>query len=119
MDSIQIKDLALRAIIGVYPEERKEKQDVVLNILLYTNLFKAGKSDDLADTVDYKSLKKEIVGFVEVSSYNLIEALAHNVARLCLKDKRIIQAKVTIDKPGALRFAKSVSVTVERKQQRR
>jgi D-erythro-7,8-dihydroneopterin triphosphate epimerase len=114
MDEIQIKDLALRAIIGIYPEERREKQDVILNIRLFADLRIAAKSDDLRDTVDYKSLKKAIIALVEASSYKLIEALAGAVARLCLKEKKVKRAVVSVDKPGALRFAKSVSVILDR-----
>jgi len=114
MDMIEIKDLSLRAIIGIYPEERKEKQDVILNITLHADLRKAGKSDDLKDTVDYKTLKKKIISLVEGSSYNLIEALGEAVAALCLKEKKVKRAQVSIDKPGALRFARSVAVTVDR-----
>jgi FolB domain-containing protein len=114
MDTIQIKDLSLRTIIGIYPEERKEKQDVILNITLWTDLRKAGKSDDIRDTVDYKALKKEIIRQVDASSYSLVEALADAVAKLCLKNRKIKRVQVSVDKPGALRFARSVAVTVDR-----
>ena len=116
MDMIRIKDLSLRAIIGLYPEERKEKQDVIFNITLHANLCKAGKSDDIRDTVDYKTLKKDVIRLVEDSSFNLLEALAEAVAARCLADKKIKQVQVEIDKPGALRFARSVSVVVDRKR---
>jgi D-erythro-7,8-dihydroneopterin triphosphate epimerase len=116
MDIIRIQDLSLRTIIGIYPEERREKQDVLFNIALHADLRKAGKSDDLRDTVDYKALKQEIIRRVEASSFNLIEALAESVAQLCLKNRKIARVQVSVDKPGALRFARSVSVTVDRKR---
>jgi dihydroneopterin aldolase/D-erythro-7,8-dihydroneopterin triphosphate epimerase len=114
MDKIYIRDLALRCIIGVYPEERKNKQDVIINITLGTDLRAAGKSDSLNDTVDYKTIKLAVVDFVEKSSFNLIESLAEGIAEICLKDKRVLSATVAIDKPGALRFCRSVAVEVTR-----
>jgi D-erythro-7,8-dihydroneopterin triphosphate epimerase len=114
MDQIHIRDLSLRAIIGIYPEERREKQDVVFNIALFADLSAAGKNDDLQATVDYKTLKKRIIAMVEASSFQLIEALAESTAALCLADPRVVKVQVTVDKPSALRFAKSAAVTLER-----
>lgn len=116
MDRIHIRDLSLRCIIGLYPEERKNKQDVIINIVLETDLSSAGKSDLLSDTVDYKAIKLAILDFVENSSFQLIESLAEGIAAICLKDRRVQGATVTIDKPGALRFARSVAVEITRKR---
>ncbi len=116
MDKIIIRDLALRAIIGTFPEERREKQDVIFNIELFCDLAPAGKSDRLDDTVDYKTLKKNIIAKVESSDFFLIERLAQSVADICLADKRILKVKVMVDKPAALRFCRSVAVEIEREQ---
>ncbi len=116
MDHIYIRDLALSCIIGLYPEERKNKQDILINVSMETDLRAAGTSDLLADTVDYKSIKLAILDFGEHSSFNLIESLAEGIAAICLKDIRIRSATVTIDKLGALRFARSVAVEVTRKR---
>lgn len=116
MDKIYIRDLALRCIIGLYPEERKNKQDVIINIVLETDLRAAGKSDSLSDTVDYKAIKLAILNFVENSNFQLIESLAEGIAAICLKDARVQSATVTIDKPGALRFCRSVAVEITRKR---
>ncbi|MBC8205883.1 MAG: dihydroneopterin aldolase [Kiritimatiellales bacterium] len=114
MDKIYIRDFALRCIIGLYPEEREKKQDVIINVTMETDLRAAGKSDDLTDTVDYKTIKLNILDFVENSSFNLIESLAEGIAQICLNDSKVQSATVTIDKPGALRFCKSVAVEVTR-----
>jgi len=116
MDKIYIRDLALRCIIGVYPEERREKQDLVVNVTMGADLQKAGETDRLRDTVDYKKIKQQIVAFVEESRFELIEAIAEGIADLCLKDKKIRNATVTIDKPGALRFARSAAVEINRRK---
>lgn len=114
MDRIFIRELALRCIIGIYPEERREKQDVVINVEMQCDLRKAGQSDDLSDTVDYKSIKKAILKLVENSHFQLIEAMAENIAAIALADERVSQVVVTVDKPGALRFAKSSAVQITR-----
>lgn len=114
MDKIFIRDLALRCIIGIYPEERREKQDVVINVEMHCDLRRAGKSDDLNDTVDYKSIKKAILKLVEQSHFQLIEAMAENIATIALGDQKVKTVIVTVDKPGALRFAKSSAVEIIR-----
>jgi len=114
MDKIYIRDLALRCIIGLYPEERINKQDVIINITMETDLRKAGQSDDLNDTVDYKSVKLAVLDLVEKSEFSLIESLADRIAEICLNADGVERATVTIDKPGALRFCKSVAVEITR-----
>ena len=114
MDKIFIRDLTLRCIIGIYPEERREKQDIVINVEMHCDLRKAGRSDDLNDTVNYKAVKKAVLKLVEESGFQLIESLAESIADLALADDKIQQVVVTIDKPGALRFAKSSAVEIVR-----
>jgi len=116
MDKIHIRDLALRCIIGLYPEERINKQDVIINVMMETDLRPAGKSDDLNDTVDYKAIKLSILDLVEKSKFQLIESLADRIASICLNDPRVQSATITIDKPGALRFCRSVAVEIKRKR---
>lgn len=114
MDRILIRDLMVRCIIGVDPEERREKQDVVINIALSADARKAAGSDDLQDAVDYRSIKKEVYVLAEASQYNLVESLAERVAEICLAHDGVEQAVVTVEKPAALRFARSVAVEVTR-----
>lgn len=114
MDRIFIRDLCLRCIIGIYPHERREKQDVVINIVLEGDLSKAGRTDDIEDTINYKTIKKRILRLVEKSSFFLVEKLAEEIAKLCLKERTIERVTVTLDKPGALRFARSVAVEITR-----
>jgi D-erythro-7,8-dihydroneopterin triphosphate epimerase len=114
LDKITIKDLSLRCIIGINDDERVNKQDVIINIVMYSDLKDACKSDNIDDTVDYKLIKKKIIAMVEDSSFFLIEKLAETVAEICLENKQVVKVDVEIDKPGALRFARSVSVDIER-----
>lgn len=114
MDRILVKDLLVRCIIGISDEERREKQDVVINLTLLGDFRKAGLSDNIEDAVDYRAIKKRIVSEVETSGCHLVEALAERVAAICLEDPGILSAKVTVEKPSALRFAKSVGVQITR-----
>lgn len=116
MDRILICDLLVRCILGINDNERREKQDVVINLTLYTDLHKAGKSDRIEDTVDYRALKKRVLSMVESSQYLLLEALAEAVAELCLDQHGVRQVNVRVEKPLALRFARSVAVEITRKR---
>jgi FolB domain-containing protein len=117
MDRILIQDLLVRCIIGVNEDERRQKQDVVINLELRTDLGKAGKNDRFQDAVDYRGIKKQVMALAEASHFHLIEALAEAIAALCLKDERIREVQVRVDKPHALRFARSVAVQILRTRQ--
>ncbi len=117
-DRIHIRDLEVRCILGILPEERREKQEVVINITLHTDVAKGGASDRIEDTVDSKGIKKAVLVAAEQSSFHLVEALAESIAAICLRDERVARATVTVDKPGALRFAQSVAVEIERSRPR-
>ncbi|MBF0433738.1 MAG: dihydroneopterin aldolase [Magnetococcales bacterium] len=117
MDCITIRDLHLRCIIGIQDWERTTLQDVFLSLTLETDLELAGKSDRIEDTVNYKTLTKRIIQHVENSNHFLVEALAADVARLALEDVRVVRVRVGLEKPGALRFARSVGVVIERDRQ--
>ena len=114
LDRIHIRDLRLRCIVGVYPEERDKTQDVTLQITLHADLQRAGRSDRLADTVDYKAIKLRIVKMVEASSFVLIERLAQAVADICLSHEAVRRVRVVVAKPGALRYARTVAVEIVR-----
>lgn len=113
MAKIQITNLRLRTIIGANDWERDNKQDIVINITIEFDAEKASKSDNLNDTIDYKTLSKAIIEEVEGSSYFLLEALCRSLLDIIMKEKTIEKAVVKIDKPFALRFADSVSVELE------
>ncbi len=117
MDRILIKDLLARCIIGVNEEERRLKQDVVINIALAADLRGPGRSDRFEETVDYRSIKKRVFAMTETSHYQLVEALAEQVAAICLEDSRVKQVQVSVEKPSALRFARSVAVEIIRERE--
>ena len=114
LDQILIRDLQFRCIVGVDQDERRDKQDVVAQITLCVDLRQAGRTDAIEDTVDYRALKKEILHVAEDSRFYLIEALAESIARICLTRDRVVRVEVTVEKPGALRFARMVGVRIVR-----
>jgi FolB domain-containing protein len=115
-DKILIKDLTLRCIIGVNESERREKQGVVINITLWSDFTKATKIDDIDETIDYKKMNKSIIELVKNSKFFLVETLAERISQLCLNNERVAKVKVTVEKPGALRYARSVGAEVIRKR---
>jgi FolB domain-containing protein len=114
LDQIEIKDLLLRGIIGINDWEREKPQDILVNITLFADLRAAGKNDQIEDTVNYRTLTKAVIAHVESVGRYTVEALAADIARLCLETPGVERARVRVEKPGALRFARSVGVCIER-----
>lgn len=114
LDRIYIRDLLVRCILGIYDDERREKQDVIINLTLHADLHEAGASDRIEDTVNYKDIKKKILAMVQDSQYYLVERLAAHVADLALDTPQVERVDVTVEKPGALRFARSVAIEITR-----
>jgi len=117
LDQIHIRDLRLRCIIGVSEEERREKQDVVIHVTMYADLQKACQSDNIEDSVDYRAVKKDILKIVESSAFRLVEALAEEIAQQCLRRPKVRRARVAVEKPGALRFARTAGVQITRSKE--
>jgi D-erythro-7,8-dihydroneopterin triphosphate epimerase len=118
MDRIIISDLRSRCIVGINEDERREKQDVSITISIYADLRKPGRSDRFEDAIDYRAIKKRILSLVEESEYFLLEALAQAIADICLASPGVVKVQVRVDKPSALRFAKTVAVEITREQEK-
>lgn len=116
LDCIHIRDLRARCILGIYPEEREKQQEIILNITLHADLSVPCRSDDIQHTIDYKEVKKAVLALVESSTCYLVERLAEAVAERCLAAPGVQAVRVVVDKPGALRFARSVAVEIVRKR---
>jgi dihydroneopterin aldolase/D-erythro-7,8-dihydroneopterin triphosphate epimerase len=113
-DQIQIKDLLLRTIIGINEEERRNRQDLLINIVLHADTRAGGASDDIRDAANYRTITKRVIARVEQSEFYLVEKMAAEVAAICLEDPRVDAVDVRVEKPGALRFARSVGVQIHR-----
>lgn len=115
---IHVRDLRVACIIGVRPEERRRPQTVVLNLSLAVSIERAARTDRLADTVDYATLKKRVLEHVRRSRFRLLERLADSVVRLCLRTPGVQAARVVVDKPGALSLTRSVAVEIVRRRRK-
>lgn len=113
-DRILIEGLSARCIIGINHDERRERQDVIIDIGISVDLGKPGRSDNIDDALNYRDVKKQVLGFVERSSFCLIEALAEAIADICLGYDGVEEVRVRVDKPSALRFARTVGVEIVR-----
>jgi FolB domain-containing protein len=120
MDQIVIRDLLVRGIVGINPDERTKRQDIVLNVTMWADTRAAAASDDIDDAVNYRTITKAIISHVEEGVPMLVERLAAEIADICLSaDRRIEEVEVAVEKPGALRFAGSVGVIVRRRREGR
>jgi FolB domain-containing protein len=114
MDKVIIKDLVARGIIGVNDWERENPQEMLINITVFTDTRRAAQTDDLADCVDYSALAQKVQAYAETAARFTVEALAGDLAEVCLAEKGVEKVIVRVEKPGAVRFAKSVGVEIER-----
>lgn len=117
MDQVFIKDLLVRGIIGINEWEREKPQDILINITITADLAQAGESDDIADSINYRTIAKKAQAIAETSQRLTVEALASDIARVCLEEPGALKARVKVEKPNAVRFAASVGVEVERSKQ--
>lgn len=110
---ITISNLRLRTFIGFNPEEQVKKQDVVINIVISYSINEAALQDHVEDALNYKIITKRVIKHVEEGRFLLLEKLVADVLEICRDHSSVRQASVTIDKPHALRFADSVSLTLD------
>lgn len=114
MDKTFIKDLSVRGIIGINDWEREKPQEILINIVLYADLRAAGERDDIADCVNYRTVAKKVQRHAETAARLTVEALAADIAKLCLEEPAVRKVLVRVEKPGAVRFSRSVGVEIER-----
>jgi len=114
MDIIFLRNLRIETIIGIFDWERTVKQPVFFDLEMATDIKKAATSDHIDDTLDYKSLSKAVIDFVEKSNFQLVETLAEKVAELIINDFNVPWLRLTLNKKGALRHADDVGIIIER-----
>ena len=110
---IRITNLRLRTFIGFNPDERAKQQDIVINVEIHHSAKAAALRDDVSQALDYKVISKAIIQHVEAGRFLLLEKLVSELLETCTRDPAVTRALVTVDKPHALRFADSVSLTLE------
>ena len=111
--TINVTNLRLRTYIGFNPEERTKKQDVVINLEIRYRLSGQVLADEIEDALNYKTITKNVIEHVEHGRFLLLEKLVGEVLAICSQHPSVTWSRVTIDKPHALRFADSVSLTLE------
>lgn len=116
MDKVIIKDLVARGIIGLNEWEREKPQEILINITLYGDLLEVGKTDDIKDSINYRTIAKGALNLAEKCERLTVEALAADIAQFCLETPRVAKADVRVEKPGAVRFASSVGVEISRER---
>jgi FolB domain-containing protein len=114
MDEILIKDLLIRGVIGITDREREQPQDILVNVTIFSDIKKAGESDNLEDSINYRTVAKKILAHTESVKRYTVEALATDIVKLCLEEYGVLGAKVRVEKPGAVRFSRSVGVEITR-----
>lgn len=117
MAIIRVKNLLIRTYIGFNPEELVNKQDVIINIEMETEIpAKAMEADEPVGILDYKTVTKKIIALVQDGQFKLLEVLCRKILDIVMADERVLRGRVEVDKPHALRFAESVSCQMEEKR---
>lgn len=117
MTKIRVKNLLIRTYIGFNPDELINKQDVIINLEIETDIPESAmEADEPNDILDYKTITKKVIILVQEGRFKLLEVLTKKILDLILEDKKVKWARVEVDKPHALRFAESVSVEMEAKR---
>ena len=114
MDKVFIEDLRIQTVIGIFDWEREITQTVSLDLEMGFDIRQAAKSDAIADTLDYKAVSIRLIGFVENSEFQLVEALAEHCARIVLSEFPVSWLRLRLSKPGAVRGSSAVGVIIER-----
>ena len=115
LDKILIKDLTVPGIIGINPDERVNVQSVLVNAALWVDTGPAARSDDIADAANYRTITKALIAHIEHGKPMLVERLVQELVDICFElEPRVQQVEMTVEKPGALRHARSVGITIVR-----
>lgn len=115
LDRIQIHDLLVRGILGIKPDEREKRQDILVNATLWADTRAAAESESIDDAVNYRTICKAMIAHIEEGKPFLVERLVQELAQICFETDKGVQAvEITVEKPGALRFSRSVGITIYR-----
>lgn len=116
MDKVFITNILARGIIGVNEWEREKPQNILINIELGTENRPKAAKDSISECIDYSKMTKKVIYHAETAKRFTVEALAEDIAQICLDDPRVLKTTVRVEKPGAVRFAQSAGVQIERER---
>jgi len=111
-----VRDLELMALIGIYDHEKRDPQRIIVNIDLSVKEGEGPKDDDISHVVSYEIVVKKVEAIIAEGHTNLVETLCEKIAASCLKDKRVVAARVRVEKPDIIKNARSVGVEIERQR---
>ncbi len=114
MDIVYIRDLKIQTVIGIFDWERSIKQTVSIDLEMATDITKAAASDHIDDALDYKTIAKRVIAFVEENDFQLVETLAEKVAAVVREEFSVPWLRLRLSKPGAVRGSQDVGVIIER-----
>ena len=118
MDKILIRDLQVEGIIGIHPEERVQKQPLLINLVLYGDTRPAGQTDDINQAMNYQALSEAVIAHVAGGAPLLVERLAEEIATLLFQLTPLVQkVRVRIEKPAALAYTRTVGVEIVRRRE--
>jgi FolB domain-containing protein len=114
MDKVLITNLRVQGILGIHDWERVTPREIIINVIMFTDTRSAGQSDDISDCVNYSDMAKKLRSHAESAARMTVEALANDLAKICMQEPKVAKAILRVDKPGAVPEADSVAVEVER-----
>ena len=109
-----VRDLECQALIGIYEQEKLKPQRIIINIDLSVHETDGPMSDEISHVVSYEIIAKKVESILAEGHINLVETLCEKIAQSCLKDKRVLAARVRVEKPDIIPNARSVGVEIER-----
>lgn len=107
-----VRDLELDALIGIYDQEKLKPQKIIVNIDL--SVTEGSGDDDISHVVSYEIVVKKVEAIIAAGHINLVETLCEKIAESCLRDHRVMAARVRVEKPDIIPNARSVGVEIER-----
>ena len=114
MGIVYLRDLRVETIIGIFEWERTTRQVVGIDLEMAADIARAAATDSIEDALDYKAISKRLIDFVSGSSYQLVETLAEEIARIVREEFGVPWVRVSLSKPGAIRGARDVGIIIER-----
>ncbi len=111
-----VRDLDLMALIGIYEHEKTDPQRIIVNIDLSVQEGEGPQDDDIGHVVSYEIVVKKVEQIIAEGHINLVETLCEKIAAACLRDKRVVAARVRVEKPDIIKNARSVGVEIERQR---
>ena len=118
MDKVIIQNLKVNGILGIHEWERVTSRKIIISATLFTDTRPAAQSDNIDDCVNYSEMAKKLRAHAEHAARMTVEALANDLAEICLQESKVLKVIIRVDKPGAVAEAESVAVEIEREARR-